>query len=66
MRASAGELAPDGGVLKDSAAFFRRGRSGAGREVLTGAEIARYHARAAQLAPAGLLSWLHSPGQPRR
>jgi aryl sulfotransferase len=64
MRANAGEFAP-GGVLKDAAAFFRRGRSGAGREILTAAEVAHYHARAAQLAPADMLSWLHSPGRPR-
>jgi len=36
-----------------------RGRSGAGRETLSAAELARYDARAAQLAPADLLSWLH-------
>ena len=59
MRAAAADLAPGGGVLKSSAAFFRRGSSGAGRELLSQAEAARYHARAAQLAPPDLLAWLH-------
>jgi hypothetical protein len=47
------------GVLKSSAAFFRRGTSGAGREELSAGELAGYHERAAQLAPPDLLSWLH-------
>ena len=47
------------GVLKDSAAFFRRGSSGAGREVLTSAEYDAYLAHAAALAPPDLLDWLH-------
>jgi hypothetical protein len=38
---------------------------GAGREILTDDEIAHYHARAAQLAPPGMLTWLHSPGHSR-
>jgi aryl sulfotransferase len=60
MRARARRVAPDpSGVLKDNAAFFRRGTSGAGREVLTNDEMARYHARTAQLAPPELLAWLH-------
>jgi len=46
-------------VLKDEAAFFRRGYSGAGREALSSAEVERYHARAAELAPPDLLAWLH-------
>ena len=50
-----------GGVLKDRAAFFRRGRSGAGREELSAAGAARYAARAADLAPPDLLDWLHRP-----
>jgi aryl sulfotransferase len=45
--------------LTDSAAFFRRGSSGAGRELLTSAEFDRYRDRAAQLAPPDLLAWLH-------
>ena len=63
MRSSADRLIPSAGVLKSNAAFFRRGTSGAGREVLSDEEIAAYHARVAGLAPPGLLGWLHSPGQ---
>jgi hypothetical protein len=60
MRARADRLVPaPPGVLMDNAAFFRRGASGSGRELLTGAERARYHAYAAQMAPPDLLSWLH-------
>jgi aryl sulfotransferase len=60
MRARAAELVPDpAGIMKDRHAFFRRGRSGAGREMLTEAEFDRYLERAARLAPPDLLSWLH-------
>jgi hypothetical protein len=60
MRDRADRLAPDpAGILKDSTAFFRRGGSGEGRGLLTDEEHARYLARAAALAPADLLAWLH-------
>jgi hypothetical protein len=60
MRARAAEHAPDpAGVLKDPQAFFRRGRPGAGREVLTTGELAHYYARSAKLAAPDLLAWLH-------
>ena len=60
MQTHADRLVPDpSGVLKDSAAFFRRGGSGAGRELLTDAELAHYRERAALLAPPELLDWLH-------
>jgi aryl sulfotransferase len=61
MRAHAVAQVPDAGaVLKDPAAFFRRGRSGAGRELLTAAELEHYYARAAALlADPDLLGWLH-------
>lgn len=55
-------LAPGGGVFKDGSAFFRQGRSGTGRELLTEDELARYHDRVAGLAPAEALEWLHQPG----
>lgn len=58
MRASA-DRAPVPGILKNPAAFFRRGTSGAGAEQLTGAELAHYHARAATMAPRDMLAWLH-------
>lgn len=53
------QLVPGGGVFKDNAAFFRQGRSGTGRELLSEAELARYHDRTAALAPADALEWLH-------
>jgi hypothetical protein len=60
MRARADLLAPDpSGVLKDKSAFFRRGSSGSGREQVSGVDLARYRARAAQLAAPDLLAWLH-------
>ena len=60
MQARSGSLAPDtGGVLKSRAAFFRRGSSGAGAELLTATELAHYHERARQLAPDDLVDWLH-------
>ncbi len=61
MRSNADNLVPTTGIFKNNAAFFRRGTSGAGHEILSGEEIAAYRARAAQLAPADALSWLHSP-----
>jgi aryl sulfotransferase len=66
MRAGADRFVPAAGVLKSSAAFFRRGTSGAGRELLTDDEFAHYLARTAQLAPPDLLDWLHSPEPGRR
>jgi aryl sulfotransferase len=62
MRNSADMLVPTLGLFKSNAAFFRRGTSGAGREILSDEEIAGYHARAAQLAPPDMLTWLHSSG----
>ncbi len=59
MRAGAGRIIGPPGVLKSSAAFFRRGTSGAGREELSAAEFADYERRAAELAPPDLLRWLH-------
>ncbi|MFC7643922.1 hypothetical protein ACFQX6_26500 [Streptosporangium lutulentum] len=60
MRSRADELAPNhSGVLKDTAAFFRRGASGSGRELLSDDELARYHERVSRLAPPDLLEWLH-------
>ena len=60
MRASAARRAPDpSGILKDRAAFFRRGSSGAGREVLTSDELAHYYQRPATMADPDVLSWLH-------
>jgi hypothetical protein len=60
-------LPPPPGIVADTASFslrgvpsfFRRGTSGAGREILSDEEMARYYARAAQLAPPDLIEWLH-------
>ncbi|RAO35394.1 Aryl sulfotransferase [Micromonospora noduli] len=60
MRERADRLAPDTlGVLRDRQAFFRRGGSGQGRDLLDEAGLARYQQRVAALAPPDLLSWLH-------
>jgi hypothetical protein len=61
MSRSADAVVPTAGIFKSNAAFFRRGTSGAGREILSNQEIAAYHARAAQLASPDMLTWLHSP-----
>jgi hypothetical protein len=53
------------GIIKDTSSFFSRGTSGAGSEILSADEMARYHARAAQLAPPDMLEWLHSPSSLR-
>ncbi len=60
MRAQSDLLTPDpGGVLKSRTAFFRRGTSGAGAEILSATDLARYDRRARDLAPSELLTWLH-------
>jgi aryl sulfotransferase len=59
MRQRADVLAPNGGVLKDSRAFFREGRSGAGHGLLDAADLDRYRRITSRLAPADLLRWLH-------
>lgn len=60
MRARADEIAPNTlGILRDTAAFFRRGTSGSGRELLTADDLAHYRARTSQMAPPDVLAWLH-------
>jgi len=60
MRTRAEELAPNhAGILRSTAAFFRRGSSGSGRELLTDNEFAHYRARVEQMAPKELVDWLH-------
>ncbi len=54
-----GHAAEGLGVLKDPAAFFRRGVSGDGRALLSADELARYRARVATMASADLLTWVH-------
>ncbi len=65
MRTRAEAIAPDpSGVLKDQRAFFRRGTSGAGAELLTATELDRYDRRASSMAPRGVLEWLHRDSGP--
>jgi aryl sulfotransferase len=60
MRARADQLVPArGSILKDNAAFFRRGRPGAAAELLDEAELRRYRTRVEQHAPPDLVRWLH-------
>jgi hypothetical protein len=63
MSGNADMLVPSAGLFNSNAAFFRRGTSGAGREILSDRELAAYHDRASRLAPPDMLAWLHSPGQ---
>jgi hypothetical protein len=60
MRSRSDLLVPDAmGVLKDTGKFFRSGRSGAGRAVLSADELVRYERRVAALAPPEVVAWLH-------
>jgi aryl sulfotransferase len=65
MRADASQLVPDtSGILINPTAFFRRGTSGSGIEVLTTDEVEQYRDRVAELAPADLLAWVHGDPDP--
>jgi aryl sulfotransferase len=60
MRSRSAELMPDTlGVLKDGGAFFRSGRSGGGRELLSPGELAAYERRVASALPPDVVAWLH-------
>jgi aryl sulfotransferase len=60
MRTRAEHTAPDpADILKDRTRFFRRGTSGAGREVLSPAERDRYRDRVRTMAAPEVLRWLH-------
>jgi aryl sulfotransferase len=61
MRAAAEKITGAGQILKSAAAFFRRGTSGAGSELLTDDELSHYYTRVSELAPADMLRWLHRP-----
>ncbi|MCO8277281.1 sulfotransferase domain-containing protein [Actinoplanes sp. TRM 88003] len=50
---------PPPGIRADTGLFFRRGTSGAAREVLADDELAWYHSEIARLAPPDLVEWLH-------
>jgi aryl sulfotransferase len=61
MKGSADTLVPTAaGIFKNNAASFRRGTSGAGREILSDEELTAYYLRVAPLAPPDMLTWLHS------
>jgi hypothetical protein len=60
MRAHASQLVQGPpGIIIDDTGFFRSGTSGAGRGTLSETELAAYHAKAALMAPADALAWLH-------
>lgn len=60
MRTRSDVLVPDAhGVLADHQQFFRRGSSGAGREMLPPEVYRRYRERMAGLLPHALDEWLH-------
>ena len=60
MQTRAETLAPDpADILVDHAKFFRRGKSGSGRALLSAAELAQYDDRAKALMPAEMVAWLH-------
>lgn len=59
MRAISDQIQPVRNMGDKHASFFRKGSSGEGVALLTSEEAARYRARAAQVAPAELLAWLH-------
>lgn len=58
MRAAAGRIQPMA-HLRDPKRFFRSGKSGEGRQHLSGAELSRYRELAAQFAPPDLLAWVN-------
>jgi hypothetical protein len=62
MRARADELAPQVTVADfwhDPSRFFHRGGSGQWRAIVSDADMPRYDARVAQLAPPDLARWAH-------
>jgi aryl sulfotransferase len=62
MRSRASVLVPfvDKGAWLDNASFFKKGRTGAWREVLTtDDDLRRYDERVASLAPPELAAWIH-------
>ncbi len=50
---------PPPGIATNNALFFRRGTSGAAREILSDEEMAWYYTRVARLAPPEMIEWLH-------
>ena len=61
MRANADRVAPDttNRLWQDNRQFFHRGTSGQWRALLDDADLDRYFARVAELAPDDVARWLH-------
>jgi aryl sulfotransferase len=60
MRAALDSVVPDPDrIFRDRRAFFGRGSSGAGRELLTDAEYAHYRQRVRDVSSPDLDAWLH-------
>jgi aryl sulfotransferase len=59
MRNQADRLIPDPENFRDPKAFFHTGGSGSWHDHLSPDDYAHYRTRAATLAPADLLTWLH-------
>jgi aryl sulfotransferase len=57
---------PPPGIAANNALFFRRGASGAAREILSDEEMAWYDERVARLASPEMIEWLHPPVPRRR
>jgi hypothetical protein len=61
VRGRASMAVPEAGLFKDDAAFFKKAREGAWREILdNGQDLRRYNERAAALAPPDFLAWIHA------
>jgi hypothetical protein len=60
MRRRASMTAPEAGISRDDAAFFKKARIGEWRQILDNEQdLLRYNDRAVALAPPALLSWIH-------
>lgn len=60
MRRRPSMTVPEAGLFTNDAAFFKKARKGEWREVLINEQdLRRYNDRAAALAPAELLTWMH-------
>jgi hypothetical protein len=61
MRRRADKIVPNAreALWRDNARFFNKGTSGQWRGLLDAADLRRYQARVAQLAPPELVTWLH-------
>ena len=66
MRARATELAPNTKeIFSDAAGFFRSGKSGEGRALMTPAQAVLYDQRMSALVTPELRDWLHRSSRSR-